>query len=57
MSSKNYRMKYIVHLEPAKSIGHDILITAKLTGIHQPKMEVFLVVQGKLFNILITNNT
>ena len=57
MSSKNYRMKYIVHLEPGKTTGDDVLITAKLTGMYQANRDVFLVDQGILSNILITNNT
>jgi len=49
-------MKYIVHLEPGNSIGYDVLITVKLTGILNLKWKFSPEVQGKLFSNLITNN-
>jgi len=57
MSSKNYRMKYIVHLEPGKTTGDEVLMAAKLTGMYQANRDVFLVDQEIFSNILITNNT
>jgi len=57
MSSKNYRMKYIVHLEPGKTTGDAVLMAAKLTGMYQANRDVFLVDQEIFSNILITNNT